>query len=348
MAKSQVRFYQIDLLRFLAAISVVFFHYCFRGYAADDMSSVSFDSFVPLVKYGYLGVDLFFMISGFVILMSAQGRSLKSFIVSRVTRLYPAFWIGVLLTSLMCWLFNQPLYSVTLLQVVQNLTMFSGYFDVPHVDGVYWTLLIELHFYLIVAIVLGLGAGRYMTHVMMAWLLLTLVSSFAPLPSLVRDFAVTDWSAYFIAGAFFYLIRLNGIKLIYLIAIGVAYYLSIKFSYWRMLNHVNIYKTEYSPVITLGLITLFFTVMFLISINKLNGLNKRIMLHLGMMTYPLYLIHQNIGFLVLNAYGAVINKYVLLFLLVTVMLVVSYLITHSVEPKISRWLKNKLVPVSAS
>ncbi|MDD5250387.1 MAG: hypothetical protein PHY45_15495, partial [Rhodocyclaceae bacterium] len=51
---------EIDLLRFVAALSVVFFHYSFRGYAADAMSVMPYPLLAPFSKYGYLGVELFF------------------------------------------------------------------------------------------------------------------------------------------------------------------------------------------------------------------------------------------------------------------------------------------------
>jgi len=55
----QTRLYQIDLFRFIAAISVVFHHYLFRGYAADNMSILDFSEIGDYFKYGYLGVDFF-------------------------------------------------------------------------------------------------------------------------------------------------------------------------------------------------------------------------------------------------------------------------------------------------
>jgi len=53
--------------------------------------------------HGYLGVNLFFMISGFVILWTARDRTPSGFVLSRITRLYPEFWIGVRLRSPFCW-----------------------------------------------------------------------------------------------------------------------------------------------------------------------------------------------------------------------------------------------------
>jgi peptidoglycan/LPS O-acetylase OafA/YrhL len=99
--QKKTRFTEIDLLRFLAAFSVMFFHYTIRGYAdGDELSPVKFSMLSIFSRYGYLGVDLFFLISGFVILMTAIDRSAKSFIISRMVRLYPAFWMCCTLTFL--------------------------------------------------------------------------------------------------------------------------------------------------------------------------------------------------------------------------------------------------------
>lgn len=67
-------------------MAVVFFHYAFRGYAADDMTTMHYPALEPVAKYGYLGVHLFFMISGFVILMTAGDGSIERFIASRASR----------------------------------------------------------------------------------------------------------------------------------------------------------------------------------------------------------------------------------------------------------------------
>src|SRR5690349_17773865 len=88
--RAGVRLYEVDLLRIFAAVSVVLYHYLFAGYY-KVVSPLGFEAPGLVARYGYLGVDLFFLISGFVVLLSAWDRTPRSFLVSRVVRLYPAY-----------------------------------------------------------------------------------------------------------------------------------------------------------------------------------------------------------------------------------------------------------------
>lgn len=106
------RLYEIDLFRFLAALSVVLYHYTFRAYAAHDMSSMSFQQLGSFFRYGYLGVNLFFMISGFVILLTALNKDLIGFAISRIVRLYPTFWASVTLTAVATLFIGGDRYSI--------------------------------------------------------------------------------------------------------------------------------------------------------------------------------------------------------------------------------------------
>jgi peptidoglycan/LPS O-acetylase OafA/YrhL len=100
------RYHEIDLLRFVAAMAVVFYHFAYRGYHADYLSPLDYPALGQVCKYGYLGVELFFLISGYVILHSAQGKTLGQFFVSRVRRLYPAYWVACTLCFVAIRLFR--------------------------------------------------------------------------------------------------------------------------------------------------------------------------------------------------------------------------------------------------
>jgi len=135
----------LDVLRFFAALSVVFYHMTYRL-----NESALFTWLQPFTKFGYLGVDVFFIISGFVILWSAVGRSVPDYLISRVARLYPSFWVAILVTSATMLVIRperlQPLWAIA-----ANFTMLPGYIVGNHyVDGVYWTLAVELKFYFLI------------------------------------------------------------------------------------------------------------------------------------------------------------------------------------------------------
>jgi peptidoglycan/LPS O-acetylase OafA/YrhL len=76
----------------------VLYHYTARG------EITSFPLLAPLTQFGYLGVPLFFMISGFVISASAENRTPSEFVISRITRLFPAYWFGVAFTLIAIYL----------------------------------------------------------------------------------------------------------------------------------------------------------------------------------------------------------------------------------------------------
>lgn len=150
----------LDALRFLAALGVLAYHFTARQTDAwgRDLADVA-PAVAGWATYTSLGPELFFVISGFVILMTAWGRSVPDIVGSRVARLYPAYWTGVLLTGALL-LFVWQGKEITGGQVLVNLTLLQALVDVGHVDGVYWTLWVELRFYVLIALFAAVGITR--------------------------------------------------------------------------------------------------------------------------------------------------------------------------------------------
>jgi peptidoglycan/LPS O-acetylase OafA/YrhL len=148
----------LDCVRFFAVLMVMAFHYTFNGIVNGKINSIrQVDWLVDVTKYGYLGVELFFLISGYVIFFSAQSGSSSKFAVSRAIRLYPAYWFAVLFTSLFSYYWGGELMAVTPTMVVINLTMLQSFLNISDVDGVYWTLGYEVKFYAAVFFLLLIG-----------------------------------------------------------------------------------------------------------------------------------------------------------------------------------------------
>ena len=138
--------YILDYLRGFAALAVVAYHLTSFGPQNKWMLDHPIPSIADFTHYGLFGVHLFFMISGFVILMSAQKANVRHFAVSRIARLYPAFWAGCILTSLTVYTLGSEFPLPTLKTFLANLTILPEWFGVPLIDGAYWSLLVEAHF----------------------------------------------------------------------------------------------------------------------------------------------------------------------------------------------------------
>lgn len=312
------------------------------------MSVVQYTPLESFSKYGYLGVDLFFIISGFVILMTARNSNLIDFGISRVSRLYPAYWVGIILTSVTILYFGGERFQITPFQVMANLTMLNGFFEIPYVDGVYWSLLVELKFYIIIAFVLLFNKIKHIktvSYILMGIAILQLILPFgeSPLPlKLLYYFTFPRWSSYFIAGMFFFLIKSEKKTGYYMIPVAICYLISLKYAFLKADAYNDAYNGIFSYLTVAVLISIFYVFMFLISIDRLSFLNKKLFLSLGMLTYPLYLIHQNIGFIALNSLHPFFNKWVLLFLLISAMLIISFLISRYIEKPMGSYIRQSL------
>jgi peptidoglycan/LPS O-acetylase OafA/YrhL len=150
----KVRILELDVLRGFAAIGVVLAHFI----PVANPASFSFN-------IGYLGIDLFFIISGFVISWTATNNpNWKHFIANRFSRIFPTYWFAVLFTSFLLFYSNNfsllipkesyELTSNLFFKMVVNLSMIQYYFRVSDIDGQYWTMVIELTFYALLVVLL--------------------------------------------------------------------------------------------------------------------------------------------------------------------------------------------------
>lgn len=337
------RYYELDLFRFLAALSVVLFHYTFRGFASEQLSIIDYSALGSFFKYGYLGVDLFFMISGFVILLTALNKDFKGFLVSRIIRLYPAFWAAVTITTITSFFLGGDKFNVDIVTYLANLPMILGYFGVKPIDGVYWTLLIEIQFYALVSIVVYYKMENKAVSFLFLWTLFSIVYPYINLPILLKKIFILKWSSYFISGAIFYLIRQGGITIFRLLILVGAYYLSIRHAYWGIPYLERDYHTDFSVIVILSIVTSFYIIFFMFSMGWLKILNRQSMLFWGALTYPLYLIHENIGFMLLNTFADVVNKYFLLAIVVFGVMVLSFIVHQYIEKNVSKYLRKALL-----
>ena len=341
------RLHEIDLLRITAALAVVFYHYTFSGYAGH-LTSVAFPALSAVTRYGYLGVDMFFVISGFVVLLSAWGRRPHQFTISRIVRLYPAYWVAVTITATVAVTLSHGLFKVTPVQYAANLTMFNSLPNIANVDVVYWTLWAEIRFYALVLVLAWIGITRLrVIAILWLWLAATAVLESRVLPGGLAgpmDLIVqSQWSHYFIAGMALCLIYRTGMSwpvgAILLITYGNAVYRAIDFAH-RVSGRYH--QALHIPVIV-AVITVVFVVMTLIALRVTSRFRRPWFAMAGALTYPLYLVHAYNGFVFFNLFGHMVNRWVLLVAMVTIMGCLAYAIHTVVETGFGPRLKDALV-----
>ncbi|RPF29962.1 peptidoglycan/LPS O-acetylase OafA/YrhL [Streptomyces sp. Ag109_G2-6] len=286
----------LDGIRVLAALAVVFYHYVALASAWGEPTTDVFPLARRFAVYGWLGVEIFFLVSGFVICMSAWGRGLGDFAASRVARLFPAYWAGVVFTSLVLLLWPEVRPGVKYTDVVVNLSMLQGGLGVPNVDDAYWTLFVELKFYALFALVVLRGL-TYRNCVLFCgtWTLAGVVAPTAD-EGVLSFFAMPSASPYFIAGIAFHLMRRFGPNAVLWVIVGIQFLLAQHYVYGRMTSSLGAAVTERTPLWPAHLVILLgFAVMAALALGTLDGIRWRWLPHAGALSYPLYLIHMMAG-----------------------------------------------------
>ncbi|SIT76628.1 acyltransferase family protein [Pontibacter indicus] len=321
----------LDALRGIAALSVALFHYTsvYRSLYGHRFSP-AFD-----FDYGLFGVELFFMISGFVIFFSFDRiKSGSEFLFNRGIRLYPTYWFSMITTFLVVQTFGLPGFETTFTDMLVNLTMFQKLARVPDVDGVYWSLFSEWMFYLMM---LGLFMTNNLKRILWVgpvWVLLSLVHkyafSFGPVGAILNLYH----GVFFYAGILFYLLMKQPEKqnvffahLLFCIACIVALYLP------EGLPH------------TLVVIS-FFGIIYLGLKDKMEFLVNKALLFLGGISYALYLIHQFVGYVIIRETQHLFGDSLLVIVPpLVISLTAAWLITTYIEkPAVNRlktWYKQR-------
>ena len=344
----KIRFYEIDGLRFIAAAMVVFYHFTFRGFAADDLNVLSFPVIGEIARYGYLGVDLFFIISGFVILMTARQGDPIRFVISRMVRIYPAFWVCLTITAATMAVYNTYPFDISFSQWLINLPLIGSFIGVPYVDSVYWSLLVELKFYFLMYLILVCRGIAKIDWFLGVWLLISLVATFSEVWGAIHFFFFPEWSHYFIAGAMFYLIRVEGLNSFRSGVILCCFGLSVFQTTSTIAIAEAHYHTEFSQSFIISCILLFYLIFLAIALGKTVWIQSPHLTLVGALTYPLYLVHQNVGFIFFNVLAGELNKYLLLACGLILVVFLSYLVNRFVEQRFSKVFKGWLEMLAAA
>lgn len=364
------RLHAIDGLRFLAALGVVVYHFtALWSTVWGGRPEERFPTLGGVTIYFSLAPELFFVVSGFVVLWTAWGRRPSQVLASRLARVYPAYWASLALTSLLLLVVWPQGKEISLAEVAVNVTLLQEAVGVRHVDGVYWTLWAELRFYLLITVLVLVGITRRR------------VLAFAtlwPVAAVVVDLLgwdvaatvlVSRYAPFFAGGMALYLIHRaqrderpshgngdghddghSGSTRVAWLVVGGNAVLAVATNLGVKAGEVS-YATAFDPhPLVLGaLLVGCFAAVAVTSLSRLRRLNLPMLTTLGALTYPLYLIHQFWGWWVIDRLHDVLPTWLTLAVAIAVALLLAVVVHRVVEQRANRpmrrWLERVLRPM---
>lgn len=322
----------LDGLRFLAALGVLAYHFTTRETTAwgRDLAEVA-PAVAPWAVYTSLGPELFFVISGFVILMTVWGRSVPDVIGSRVARLFPAYWVAVLATgALLLWVWPGKVVSGG--QVLVNLSLLQSLVDVKHVDGVYWTLWVELRFYLLIVLFAAVGITRRRVLWFAAlWPAAAMLARVLGMSDAVT-WLVAPYAPLFAAGMVLFVIHRTGHAVLpWLLVVGNAALAATALVPARMRslgeNSVVAPRPALLTAALLGCVAL----VAVVALTPLARWRWVGLTAAGALTYPLYLTHEYWGLWVVHLLHGRLPVAAVLAAAVALSLALAWLVHRLVE-----------------
>lgn len=307
----------LDLIRFFAAALVMIYHLSYWDWVQPGVVNGipyrnAFSPMFPITSAAWVGVPIFFVLSGFVISLSATGRKPSSFAISRILRLYPAAWVCGLILGILA-MYNGD-SSDLLGRIIRSISLWPlG----PWLSGVYWTLAIEIVFYS--TFFLGMVINSHNVGIRIAWILT--LSNIAYLVLRIADrltgghfsgmlnffqspagsLFLLSRGCYFAFGIALWAHSIQGwtrsVVALTICSAGTS-------SVFLFLEDFYLVQTSdlprwwaFSPLALWGLATA--VLIYATSANniftKVSPILRAAIRVMGLMTYPLYLLHANLG-----------------------------------------------------
>ena len=340
----------LDGLRLVAALMVAGYHYGGRDgevvQAWGGSPKHQFPTLHHLFAYGCLGVQVFFVISGFVICMSGWGRPLRSFFASRASRLLPAYWAAIIIVTAVFALPFVAYRTVSPSDTLVNLTMLQQPLGVDRVLGVCWTLWAEVRFYALFALCIVLpGANRQRVIMFCAgWTLAAAIAQGVNEP-LLGMVLMPEYAPYFIGGVGLYLVHRDRRDAYAWGIVGVSWLIGQHYAVQRLWHAPNpqFFSNRSSLAIVL-VVTFGYVAVAAIALGWLHWANWRWLTVAGALTYPFYLVHEHLGWVVIKAYHRTLHipSYGTFLATVATMLLLAWLLNRFVENRLTPRLRTAL------
>lgn len=353
----------LDGFRALAVTVVVVYHYLYFWISASKGTDLlaNDDAFarLPLVSIGFLGVHLFFVVSGFVVLLTLEkSKSLRQFLTNRVIRLWPPLILFGTLTFVIVNAWGPPSLRVGVWEYLLSIILLP-----PHhvgalvgadgwtwLDGVYWSLWVEVRFYILVgamyffrpASILSLWMG-YEVATMGLGIAAAYDLGGRPI-DLLEGFLFQPYVPYFSFGMAAYMVRAGrGSRRVHLLALLAVCHLALL---WLLRIDSPQFRINGFAQYLFGDIAILVLFYFFAWRNLVASFfSSAPVVRMGRASYGIYLLHQNVGvtILALPLFAGTFPGLLaasLTFLGVILIAVASY---EHFEKPLQSWLRRRLM-----
>jgi peptidoglycan/LPS O-acetylase OafA/YrhL len=315
-----LKFNQLDLLRGYAAFGVVLYHFMYHFFNVFNING-GFKFFA----IGKFGVALFFILSGFLISFSMNRNSPTRFLIFRAIRLLPTLFFCCIISFVFIQLLEINYREVTKFDFMLNFFIFPSWFKAKFIDGSYWTLEYEWVFYLICAF--SLFMQKYRFEFISIFLLVLPIIELLGVEYLPVSLYLKDYSLLFLIG-------------VCLSQIYNSDNFFNKYSFILSVAFIIIFLTEKYFYVYMLLSLMFFMAVH----NNLGFLDNSLARFMSKISYPLYLLHQTIGFILIVFLELIgFNYYFSIFISFIFVVLLSVIVHSLVEVRLTPILKKAVI-----
>jgi peptidoglycan/LPS O-acetylase OafA/YrhL len=358
----------LDMVRFVSAVMVMMFHLAYWSWAGGGTIArlmpnlPSFPELTPVAWLGWVGVEIFFVLSGFVIAYSSEGQSAFGFLRSRFVRLMPGVWICASLVFAVLLVGQMVPFKQLSRHYLESLVLIPKR---PWIDPVYWSLCVEIFFYGLVLCLLIANRFRKIELIMgaigivsaLVWIMFGL-SLFLPgifgshISVLERiqyswklQLLLIHHGCLFALGVYLWLLLFKGVTPGRLIIAAVCFIGGYLETLWagkeQILEGRMNFPTMLPPALWgASILLIIASIVINDRASTWAGARARTIRMLGLMSYPLYLFHQTIGnAVVLALHDRGMPRFLALFFAVAICLAISWIIAAALEPGVKRYLQ---------
>ena len=316
---------QLEGLRGLTIIFIVLYHvFCryLQIYCDKDI--------VFMNRWGRIGVAIFLVVSGYLMGIKPHKKSSSylSYIVSKIARLWPCYIVSITFIFVITNIFYLPYRTVSLFEYFINVCFVNGYIGMPYVDGAHWYLTVLLSSHLVYGIIRKFDE-KCILYVCTGWMIIVGLLH-------VLKFGIFEMA-------------LGGSYVGY-ICVGIALGKFVRFEKKERLKIILFLMESMFFVYALMGIEDFIELLLIILLvgaviyRKLKILEKKVFTYLGKISYPLYLIHQNIAYLIIYYMSIYFGEYNYWFSIISIgiVLLLAIILYNFVERPAQAFIGSKL------